>query len=291
MKPPPFDYRKASSLEQAATLLSEAGGGAKVLAGGQSLVPMMNFRLLAVETLVDINAIPGLAFIEPDGDGLRIGALTRHHAVEISTLVKQRFPVLSEAMDNVAHLAVRNRGTFAGSLSHADPAAEMPATTLLLDARIKTVRPDGTRSIDAADFFTGALSTALESDEIVTEIHIPALPPNTGWGFEEMARRSGDFAIAGAAATLTVKDSVVADGRIALMGVGDTPLRARAAEALLKGKTMDADLIAAAAETARDGVTPNTDLHGSADYRRHLVGVLTRRVLERAWRRAKGEIA
>lgn len=277
-------------------MLSAADGNAKLLAGGQSLVPMMNFRLLGIEALIDINKIPGLAFIEPNiesGSGLRIGALTRHHAVETSALVKERFPVLSAAMDHVAHLAIRNRGTFAGSLSHADPAAEMPAMSLLLDARIKTVRASseqgGGRVIDAGDFFTGALTTALKPDEIVTEIVIPALPPYTGWGFEEMARRSGDFAIAGAAATLTLENGAVAEARIALMGVDDTPMRARDAEALLQGRTPDPDIIRAAAEKARDGVTPNTDLHGSADYRRHLVGVLTRRVLETANRRAMGE--
>lgn len=297
MKPPPFEYRSAASIEEAAAMLSAADGTAKLLAGGQSLVPMMNFRLLGVEALIDINKIPGLAFIEPDGEsgveseggGLRIGALTRHHAVETSSLVRERFPVLGAAMDHVAHLAIRNRGTFAGSLSHADPAAEMPAMSLLLDARIKTASPGGGRTIDAGEFFTGALTTALEQDEIVTEIEFPALPPNTGWGFEEMARRSGDFAIAGAAAAITLENGAVADARIALMGVDDTPMRARDAEALLKGKTVDPDLISAAAESARDGVTPNTDLHGSADYRRHLVGVLTRRVLEAANRRAMGE--
>jgi len=277
VKPPAFEYLAAASLEQAVAALAD--DEAKVLAGGQSLVPMLNFRLLAPSLLVDITRIPGLDLIEEDGDGgLRIGALTRHHALETSALVRDRFPVLNAAMKHVAHLAIRNRGTIGGSLCHGDPAAEIPGLVLLLNAQLKTTR----RSIAAVEFFASALSTILADDEILTEIRLPALAPRTGWGFEEFARRSGDFALAAVGATVSLAGDNVAEARIAVIGAHETPLRMTSAEALLT----DRSSIAAAAEAARDGVSPNDDLHGSADYRRHLVGVLTRRALTAAWLRA-----
>ncbi|MDA1097940.1 MAG: xanthine dehydrogenase family protein subunit M [Proteobacteria bacterium] len=279
MKPPAFEYLAATSLAQAVAAL--ANDEAKIIAGGQSLVPMLNFRLLAPSLLVDITRIPGLDAIEEDGGGgLRIGALTRHHTLETSAMVQARFPVLSAAMKHVAHLAVRNRGTIGGSLCHADPAAELPGLALLLNAQLKTTQ----RTVAAADFFEGALSTALAGDEILTEIQLPALPPRTGWGFEEFARRSGDFALTAVGATVSLSDGEVAEARIVVIGADDTPLRASAAEVLLT----DRSGIAAAAIAAQGQVSPNGDLHGSADYRRHLVGVLTRRALTAAWRRASG---
>lgn len=279
MKPAAFEYLAARTLDQAVAALAD--DEAKVLAGGQSLVPMLNFRLLAPKVLVDITRIPGLDYIQEDGGGgLRIGALTRHHTLETSDLVRQRFPVLHAAMLHVAHLAIRNRGTIGGSLCHGDPAAELPGLMLLLNARLKTTR----RSLAAADFYQGALSTDLADDEILTEIQLPALPPATGWGFEECARRSGDFALAAVGATVSLSGTAVAEARIAVIGADETPLRMAAAEALVT----DRDGIAAAAAAARDGVAPNDDLHASADYRRHLVGVLTRRALTAAWRRAEG---
>jgi len=278
VKPPAFDYLAATSLEQAVAALAD--DEAKILAGGQSLVPMLNFRLLAPSLLVDITRIPALDFIAEDGDGgLRIGALTRHHTMETSTLVRDRFPVLNAAMKHVAHLAIRNRGTIGGSLCHGDPAAELPGLVLLLNAQLKTTQ----RTIRAVDFFASALSTILADDEILTEIQLPALPPRTGWGFEEFARRSGDFALAAVGATVSLSGGAVAEARIVVSGAHETPLRMTSAEALLTERSS----IAAAAEAARDGVSPNDDLHGSADYRRHLVGVLTRRALTAAWQRAE----
>jgi len=287
MKPPAFEYVAASSVEEAVGLLAEHEGDAKVIAGGQSLVPMLNFRLLAPAVLVDVNRIPGLAGVEEQKGGLRIGALTRHHVLETSDLVKTRFPVLHEAMKYVAHLAIRNRGTIGGSLSHADPAAELPTMAVLLDAEIEAQGPGGARTVAARDFFESALATTLEEDEIVTEIRLPALPQRTGWAFEEFARRSGDFGIAGVGVTLSLDGGKVAEARIALLGVGQTPLRADAAEAILMGKERVDDLVAAAAEAVREAAEPEDDLHGSADYRRHLVGVLARRAIAAAWDRAE----
>ena len=286
MKPPSFEYLAATSIDQAVAALAAGQGDAKIIAGGQSLMPMLNFRLLAPAMLIDINRVPGLAFIEAEGDGLRIGALTRHHALETSDLVRSRFPVLSEAMAHVAHLAIRNRGTIGGSLCHADPAAELPMMAMLLDATIIVAGCEKPREIAAREFFAGALTTVLAEDELVTEIRLPGLPRQTGWGFEEIAQRTGDFAIAAAAATLTMSGSTVREVRIAVMGVDETPRRVAEAEALLTGTDCSDSAIEAAALAVRDAVDPMSDLHASADYRRHLAGVLTQRVLMDAKRRA-----
>lgn len=282
MKPAPFDYVRAKSVDEAVSALATADGNAKVLAGGQSLVPMLNFRLVDTPLFVDINGIEGLSGIaETDDGGLRVGALTRHFAVETSVFVQQRFPVLHEAMKHVAHLAIRNRGTIGGSLSHADPAAELPAMAVLLDAVIETANPAGGRQIPAREFFFAPLTTALEPDEIVVAVHLPGLPDGAGWGFEEFAQRRGDFAVAGAAAIVVRDGENVSHARIALMGVHDTPLRAVAAE-----DAMLSDGVDAAAAAAQGEADPTNDLHGSSDYRRHLVGVLTRRALTAAFERA-----
>ncbi len=286
MKPAAFEYVVADSVEMAVAALAQAAGDAKIIAGGQSLVPMLNFRLLRPATLVDINRIPDLAYVREEADAVRIGALTRHHQLETSPIIARHFPVLSCAMTHVAHLAIRNRGTIGGSLSHADPAAELPMMALLLDAELRIVSAAGARTIAARDFFRGALTVDLAEDEIVTEIVLPKLPPGTGWGFEEVARRSGDFALAAVAATLTLSGGAIAQARIAMTGVAPTPRRASEAEALLAGVRLDQgvgdDVIAA----ARSIVEPETDLHASADYRRHLVGVLARKALTVAWQRA-----
>lgn len=284
MKPAPFDYVRATSIEDAVAALAAAKGEAKLLAGGQSLVPMLNFRLIDAPVFVDINGIDGLAGIEETaGGGLRIGALTRHYAVETSVAVRERFPVLHEAMKHVAHLAIRNRGTIGGSLSHADPAAELPVMSVLLDATIVTASPSGGRQIPAQDFFVAPLTTVLEPDEMVIAVELPGLPDRAGWGFEEFAQRRGDFAVAGAAAIVLRDGDTVTGARIALMGVHDVPLRAAAAEQALMAKGVDA-----AATAAQQAAEPMNDLHGSADYRRHLVGVLTRRALNAAIGRAAG---
>jgi len=282
MKPAPFDYVRASTVDEAVAALAASNGEAKVLAGGQSLVPMLNFRIVDTPIFVDINGIQGLDRIEETTDGgLRIGALARHFALETSDLVKDRFPVLHEAMKHVAHLAIRNRGTIGGSLSHADPAAELPTMAVLLDAKIITARASGGREIAAADFFVAPLTTTLEPDEIIVAVELPGLAPGTGWGFEEFAQRRGDFAVAGVSAIVSMDGQSVTESRIALMGLHDTPVRAHAAEAALLDDGIDA-----AAAAARLDAEPMDDLHGSADYRRHLAEVLTRRVLTAAMERA-----
>ena len=286
MKPPPFEYRVAKSVEAAVAMLADAGGEAKVLAGGQSLVPMLNFRLLWPAILVDINRIPGLAYINEGANAIRVGALTRHHQLETSPVIAAQLPVLSAAMAHVAHLAIRNRGTIGGSLTHADPAAELPMIALLLDATISVSSPKGGRTIAARDFFLGALSVALEADELVTEVAFPKLPDRTGWGFEEVSRRHGDFALAAVGTTLTVSAGKISQARIAVAGVDERPIRASGAEALLRDSALDPKLLDAARDAVRTGVNPNSDLHASADYRRHLVGVLSERALNAAWQRA-----
>jgi CO/xanthine dehydrogenase FAD-binding subunit len=289
MKPAAFDYVVAESIDAAVAALAGADGEAKIIAGGQSLVPMLNFRLLRPSILVDINRIPDLAYIEEHDDAIAIGALTRHHRLETSPIIAQHLPVVAEAMTHVAHLAIRNRGTIGGSLSHADPAAELPMLALLLDATLDIATPAGPRTVAARDFFLGALTVDLAPDEVVTRIVLPKLPPATGWGFAEVARRHGDFALAAAAATLTVRDGRIGEARIAVTGVDETAKRALEAETLLAGQTLTPDLIDAAIAAVRMHVTPPTDLHASSDYRRHLVGVLAGRALTDAWQRARGE--
>jgi carbon-monoxide dehydrogenase medium subunit len=285
MKPAAFEYIVADSVEMAVASLAQAGD-AKIIAGGQSLVPMLNFRLLRPSVLVDINRIPNLAYVREDGGVVRIGALTRHHQLETSPVIARHFPVLTEAMAHVAHLAIRNRGTIGGSLSHADPAAELPMMALLLDAELRVVSASGARTVAARDFFRDALSVDLAEDEIVTEVVLPKLPANTGWGFEEVARRSGDFALAAVAATLTLSDGKIAQARIAMTGVAPTARRVTEAEMLLIGQRLDDGVDSDVIEAVRAATEPPTDLHASSDYRRHLVGVLAGRALAGAWGRA-----
>jgi len=291
MKPATFEYVVVDSVMKGVTVLSEARGEAKILAGGQSLVPMLNFRLVRPAILVDINRIRELAFIEETGNTIRVGALTRHYELEISPVLAKHLPVVASAMTHVAHLAIRNRGTIGGSLSHADPAAELPMMALLLNARLQVVSSKGERTVAALDFFRDALTVDLGEDEIVTEIHLPKLPPNTGWGFEEVARRAGDFAVAAVAATVTASDDKIEEARIALTGVAPTPVRAQKAEALLRGEKIETKLIERVIEAVRSMIAPDSDLHASSDYRRHLAGVLTGRAVRAAWKRATESIA
>jgi carbon-monoxide dehydrogenase medium subunit len=291
MKPATFEYVVVDSVMKAVTVLSEARGEAKILAGGQSLVPMLNFRLVRPAILLDINRIRELAFIEETGNTIRVGALTRHYELEISPVLAKHLPVVASAMTHVAHLAIRNRGTIGGSLSHADPAAELPMMALLLNARLHVVSSKGERTVAALDFFRDALTVDLGEDEIVTEIHLPKLPPNTGWGFEEVARRAGDFAVAAVAATVTASDGKIEEARIALTGVAPTPVRAQKAEALLHGEKIETKLIERVIEAVRSMIAPDSDLHASSDYRRHLAGVLTGRAVRAAWKRATESIA
>ncbi len=251
-------------------------------------MPMMNFRLVDPAVLIDIGKIPSLTGISETKDGLSIGALTRHAELETSQLVAFHFPVLTEAVKHVAHIAIRNRGTIGGSLCHADPAAELPLMAVLLDAVICIKGPDGERRVAADEFFLGALTTDLEEDEMVTSVDLAYLPSRAGWGFEEISRRSGDFALAAAAATLTIDDGKISEVRLAVTGVDDLPLRISAAEEVLCGAALDAGLISTVSQIVRDAVTPNSDVQASADYRRHLIGVLVGRVLQSAWSRAGG---
>ena len=287
MKPAPFDYVAARDLGQALAALDAGGAGAKVLAGGQSLMPMLNFRLLGPSVLVDINGIPGLDGVEDRGDHIRVGALVRHRVTASHPLIRARLPILTAAMAHVAHVTVRNRGAFAGSLCHADPAAELPMLALLLGATLRAASARSERRVAASDFFVSALTTALEPGEIVTAVELPVRTGRQGWGFEEYARRQGDFALAAVGVIFTQDDEGRArQVRIAMTGVGDTPLRATAAEARLEGVAIDERAIAEAVEAVRAAATPSDDLHASADYRRHLVGVLAGRALRQAKARA-----
>lgn len=284
MKPPAFEYVAARDIGHALDVLAQAGGDAKILAGGQSLMPMLNFRLVNPAILLDINRIPGLDRIGEQPNHLTLGPLVRHRITAVHPAIAARFPVLTHAMTHVAHHTVRNRGTFAGSLCHADPAAEMPMLALLLNAEIHISSKRGTRRLAAQDFFLGPLATALKPDELVTAVDLPNLAPATGWGFAEFARRHGDYALAAVAVTLRKYHETARDVRIAVMGVGDTAARMPDAEAILQGNSLSH--LAAIVDAIRNAVDPGSDLHASADYRRHLAGVLASRAITDAWNRA-----
>lgn len=286
MKPAPFRYHQARSVEEATAALAAAGGDAKILAGGQSLMPMINFRLVKPAVLIDINAIPDLGSISVEGSRLRLGAAVRHWMVALDQNILEKAPIVNAAMHHVAHLTVRNRGTFCGSVCHADPAAEMPLMTLLFDGEIEARSSQGKRLIPAAEFFEGSLVNALRPDEFVTSISIETLPPNTGWGFQEFAKRHGDFAIACVATTLRFQDGVAADVRFGMMGVGETPLRLPVVEDMIEGREVSPELLDEVTVLLNDILVPNTDLHASANYRRQLSGTLARRALSDAWHRA-----
>ena len=293
MKPAPFEYHRPDTVEQAVALLAAHGYDAKLLAGGQSLVPAMNFRLAQPAVLVDLNRVGGLSYIHEQRDGgLRIGAMTRQRAAERSAAVAARAPLLAETLPYVAHAQIRNRGTIGGSIAHADPAAEVPAVTLALDARFRLAGPNGERTVHAADFFTGLFGTALEPEEVLVDVDLPPPAPGAGWAFDEVSRRHGDYALAGLAATVELaEDGTCRAARLALFSVGDGPVLAAEAASLLVGSVPTADAIRAAAEAAsqRD-IDPPGDIHASPDYRRHLVDVLVRRVLPRAFDRARARV-
>lgn len=291
MKPPPFDYRSPASLDEALAFLEELGPEAKPLAGGQSLIPMLNFRLARPSVLVDLNGVAELDGIEACADGgLRMGAMTRQREVERSPLVAERAPLLAETMPHVAHPQIRNRGTLGGSVAHADPAAELPAVLLALGARFRVRRHgDGGegREVEAGDFFTGLFTTALEAEELLTEVCVPPLPPGSGWAFEEVARRHGDYALAGVAAVVRLDDGgACREARLAYVNAGPVPLAAPAAAALLAGEEPGPEALRAAAEAAARELDPPADVHAASEYRKHLARVLTVRALERAFRRA-----
>ena len=264
MKPPVFEYHRPESLNEALALLG-AHPDAKPLAGGQSLIPAMNFRLAAPGRLIDLNALDELAGIDETAEGgLRIGAMTRHCAVELSAAVAARAPLLAAAMPFIAHRQIRNRGTIGGSLAHADPAAELPAVMVALAARLVLASTRGERVVPAAEFFTGLFATALEEGELIRAIEIPAPPPRSGSAFLELARRHGDYALVGVTAVVTLdSERRVADARIVLFSVGEGPVRAARAEAALAGTTGDAAARDAAAEAVQGDIDPSSDIHAS----------------------------
>jgi aerobic carbon-monoxide dehydrogenase medium subunit len=287
MKPPPFEYHAAGSVDEAVALLAEHGDEAKVLAGGQSLLPLLSLRLARPSQIVDVNDLTELSAIE-NGSGLRLGALVRHREVERSPAVRAANPLVSDAVRFIGHTAIRNRGTIGGSLAHADPAAELPTVALALEATIEVRSTRGSREITADRFFEGFLTTVLEPDELVTAVRVPTQPRGTGWSFREFSRRSGDFAIAGVAATLALGgDGRVAEARLAFSGVASVPIRAEEAERALVGPApTDATWAEAGQQAVRD-LDPPGDLHGSTAYRRHLAAVLAEDALREAHGRAE----
>jgi aerobic carbon-monoxide dehydrogenase medium subunit len=288
MKPASFDYYCPDTLDEALAILAEAGDDAKPLAGGQSLIPAMNFRLARPAVLVDLNRIAALAYVRPESGGLALGAMTRQRAVERSDVVARAAPLLAEAMPSIAHPQIRNRGTMGGSIAHADPSAELPAVMLALDARFRAQSSSGERSIAAGEFFKGMLETALHPGELLVEIAVPPLPASGGTAFLEMARRHGDYALVGVAALVTLDSrGRCAAARLAALSVGDGPVLLVEAGKVLVGRSPSPELLRAAGDAAatRD-VDPPSDIHASAAFRRQLVAVLTRRALARAFERA-----
>jgi len=265
--------------------LQRADGDAKVLAGGQSLIPLLNFRLARPSLLVDLNRIPGLSSVAERDGGVAIGAMTRDAVVEHHATVAEQAPLLAEAIRWVGHPAIRSRGTIGGNLAHADPAAELPAVAVCLDAQIDIAGPRGRRRVAADDFFRGYLTTVLEADEILTSVWTPAVRNGTGQAWVEFARRHGDFALVGVAVSLAIEHDEVSEARIVLTGVGGTPFRAREAETLLVGGEV-AERASAAADAVRSAIDPDADIHASKEYRTHLAGVLTERAIRIAHERA-----
>lgn len=289
MKPSAFEYFNPQSVPEAIDLLERYGDEAKIIAGGQSLVPMMNFRLARPEILIDINGIKELDYIKTEGDELVIGALTRERDIEQSPLVIEKWPFLSKAISFIGHTAVRNRGTIGGSLVHADPSAEIPTALCALDGRIKVVGPSGKKMLPPEEFFLTYLTTSLEPTDILVEVRIPPLPPKTGWSFTELSRRSGDFAIVAVGVLLSMdKAGTCKEPRISMGGVAPTPIRAEEAEALLSGQKISAELIAAAAQEAAEATDTEPDYHASAEYRQDMAKVFVQRGLQEAWNMING---
>lgn len=285
MKPPRFQYCAPYMLDEALALLHQYGGEAKVLAGGQSLIPLLNMRLAGPAYILDINHISELNYIEPEDGYLAIGATVRQRQVERSPLVQEQHPMLIEVIRHIGHMQIRNRGTVAGSIAHADPAAELPALITCLNGEIVAQSISGERIIKAEEFFTGYLSTALEPEEMATEVRFPWISPQSGWAFMEFARRSGDYALVGAAAVLTpALDGTCLSAHLAYLGISGSPIRAREVENSLVGTRLDDQAINAAGELARTFVSGDmNDVHATVDYRRALTTELTRRVLKTAW--------
>jgi len=291
MKPAPFKYVAAHSLEQALALKAQYGEDGRFLAGGQSLVPTLNFRLTQPEVLIDINPLATGAGLQRSQSGaLRIGALTRYRELERDPGTARDLPLMHEALPHIAHPQIRNRGTIGGNLAHADPASEMPAIVLALAGRLRAKSQQRERWIEASDFFVGALTTALEADEMLMEVELPPPPPRTGMSFMEVARRRGDFALIGIACSVQLNgDGRCTDARIALCNAGDTPILAQAAGASLAGAPISTSAIDQAADLVQRAIDPGGNVHASKEFQRHLAGVLTKRALTTATGRARGE--
>ena len=287
MKSAPFTYAAPSTIDEAITLLAEHGDTVKLLAGGQSLMPMMNLRLARPQYIVDLNRIPALDYVTERDGALAVGALTRQRSLERSPTVRQDYPLLYEATTLIGHIAIRNRGTVGGSIAHADPAAELPAVLLAHGGSVQVKGPRGTRQIAAIDLFRAYLTTALEPDEILTEVCFPRYPAGTGWCFMEESRRHGDFAMVGVAVLLTLDTArQCTHVAVVLCGVGGVPHEVAAAPALLLGHTVDDARLHDIAQTAASEIEPESDLHASTEFRRHLSAVLTQRALRKAAERA-----
>jgi carbon-monoxide dehydrogenase medium subunit len=288
MKPAPFDYQAPGSIEEALSLLREYGDEAKLLAGGQSLVPAMNFRVVQPSVLIDLNRIEELSYLHEDGPVLRIGAMTRERTLEVDPRISNRSPLLAEAMPHVAHPQIRNRGTLGGSLANADPAAELPVVMLALDARLKIRSADEERWVDAQNFFSGIFTTDLGPGEMLVEIEIPSQPPRTGWSFQEVAPRAGDYALMGVAALVTLNEMERCESvKLVFLNAGDGPVVASESAAMFDGEAYTDSLVAeAAAYASENEINPFGNIHASPDFQRHLARVLTKRALEQAVQRA-----
>ena len=286
MKPPAFEYFAPRSLDEALELLAQHADRAKVLAGGQSLVPMLNLRLVRPGCLIDINHVAGLSYIDSNGAGLEIGAMTRQRSLEHSAAVADACPLIGQAVEFVAHFQIRNRGTLGGSLAHADPAAELPAVVTALGSELVLRSVRGERTLQARSFFTGFLETALAPDELLVAVRLSRQPPRSGSAFAEVSRRHGDFALVGVAAALDIDDAGTCLGaRLALCGVGPGPVRAHSAERILTGQSLGDAVVAEAAHAAAQEIEPHTDIHATAHYRRRLAAALVEDAVRAAARK------
>lgn len=283
-----FEYDAPSTLEEAIALLKQHGDGAKILAGGHSLIPMMKLRFASPERVIDINGVPGLSYIKEDGGMVKIGAMTRESEVEHSDLLKKKFPIFGDVSKLIADPQVRNMGTVGGNLAHGDAANDHPAAMLALRATVIATGPGGKRSIPIDEFFLGLFATALQQDEILTEIQIPLPPKGTGSAYHKLERKVGDYATAGAAVQLTINDKGICTGiGIGLTNVSATPMRALRSEQLLLDKQLTEENISAAAQLAAEDCSPSADLRGSEEYKRAMVAVLVKRMMKKAMERAK----
>ena len=282
MKPAKFEYHAPASIDEALAILARYNGEARLLAGGQSLVPMMNFRLARPNAVVDLNRIEGLAYVEEEGEVVRIGSMTRQRRLEFDPLVAAKLPLLREALRWVGHLPTRSRGTIGGSIAHADPSAEIPMVLQALEGEVVARGPQGERRVPPQELFQAALTTSLHPLEIITEVRFPAMPAQATCAVEEFARRKGDFAIAAVAVVLLRDGERCTKARLATAGVGPTSIRLHDAEAVLEQKGLSETAVSEAADKAAAQVDPVADLNGSTEYRRHLTGVLTGRAIQKA---------